>query len=185
MPAQPKENSPYKDRLAEEGFDRSDISDISDISAEDREPSGKAPERLNRDGSAPRKAAAAKIPAWEELLNESNDRVRYGAIQVKRLNISAIPTPSVLGQTLKDAVSTLKAAGLSITKIVQEYSHDVANGRVMVQLPSPGSGATRQMGVAVVVSKGPLPDADFDFAANLRPRAGSHKRSKDAWKSEV
>lgn len=139
--------------------------------------SRKALERLTQE--SPEKSppvSASRVPSWEELLNESNDRIRYAAIQVNRLHTTAVTTPSVLGQTLKDAVSTLKAVGLSITKICQEYSHDVASGRVMVQMPSPGGSATRQMGVAVVVSKGPIPDDDFDFMGHVRPAPGTVNR---------
>ena len=117
---------------------------------------------LKKEG-VPRGKALSHNPGWVELLSESNDKIRYGIIQLKRISNTQITTPSVVGQTLKDAVHILKAAGLPITKIIQEYSSDVPAGRIILQMPSPGGAATRQMGVAVVVSKGPLPNEDLGY----------------------
>jgi hypothetical protein len=125
--------------------------------------SKKALENLKNGGPPKKKPPFQTSLAWEELLNESNNRIRYLLIQLRRLNEQEIKAPSVLGETLKDAVHTLKNSGLHITKIYQEYSRDVPPGKIMVQAPSPGTNATRKMGVAVVVSKGPLREEDFSL----------------------
>ncbi len=66
-----------------------------------------------------------------------------------------VPTPDVIGQSVPDATSALKAAGLSIAVAGDAFSEDVAKGLITATDPAPGAGVREQGTVSVTVSKGP------------------------------
>ncbi|HVM11919.1 MAG TPA: Stk1 family PASTA domain-containing Ser/Thr kinase [Actinomycetota bacterium] len=65
-----------------------------------------------------------------------------------------VEVPDVRGRSTADATALLEAAGLGV-RLLEEFSTEVARGRVIRQEPAAGKTVTRGASVTIVVSKGP------------------------------
>jgi beta-lactam-binding protein with PASTA domain/predicted Ser/Thr protein kinase len=65
-----------------------------------------------------------------------------------------VEVPTVLGQTTKLAIATLKAAGLNVTGTIQQTSTEVDKGDVISTSPDAGTNVSRGSGVTLLVSSG-------------------------------
>jgi serine/threonine-protein kinase len=77
------------------------------------------------------------------------------------LTLSAGPepvdAPDLVGQTLKEARSSVQGSDLTVKKSDEVYSDDVPRGQIISQNPAPGPGLHRGDTITVVISKGPQP----------------------------
>jgi serine/threonine-protein kinase len=65
-----------------------------------------------------------------------------------------VQVPTVLGQTTKLAIATLKTAGLNVTGTIQQTSTEVDKGDVISTSPDAGTNVGRGSGVTLLVSSG-------------------------------
>ncbi len=65
--------------------------------------------------------------------------------------------PSVVGETLKQAKSSIEIANLKVGKVVKQSSTTVANGQVIGTSPQAGSNPAVNTPVTIFVSTGPPP----------------------------
>lgn len=101
------------------------------------------------------------------LMEKSNEQIKASAEQFKKMHPETVSVPSTIGLSLKAASQKLKDAGLGIGKVSQEYSENIPAGKIVLQVPSPGGNTTKQLGVTVVISKGPPPDQKYGKDRNL------------------
>ncbi|HTW12926.1 MAG TPA: Stk1 family PASTA domain-containing Ser/Thr kinase [Solirubrobacteraceae bacterium] len=87
--------------------------------------------------------------------------VKKGATVTLTVSTGAgnVQIPSVVSLPQKQAIQALKAAGLSVTRILQQTSTDVDKGQAIDTSPDAGTSVSRGSGVTLVVSSGmQLPD---------------------------
>lgn len=87
-------------------------------------------------------------------LRQSTRQLRQASRELALLQPQTT-APNVLALPLQEAMALLQAAGLPIARLTHEHSRELPKGSVLIQVPGPGAIAHRDLGMALVVSKGP------------------------------
>lgn len=86
-------------------------------------------------------------------------RVRLGTAVTATVSrgVEQKEVPDVVGMTQEEATAAITGAGLMLGAVTQEYSADVAEGKVVSSTPKAGQTVNHSTAVAIVVSKGRQP----------------------------
>lgn len=94
------------------------------------------------------------------LVQESNDKIREMARNLRPVKVEPKAVPSTLGLPLAEAAEKLRMAELRVKNVAQEYNAEVPEGNVVAQIPVPGSMTARNSGIGLTISRGAPPKAE-------------------------
>jgi serine/threonine-protein kinase len=95
-------------------------------------------------------------------------------------SVQAVEVPDVEGKRQSDAEDELKKAGLKVGSVEEEFSSDIAEGRVISTDPAAGESVERGSEITLTVSKGEKPPEQVQVPDVTGQPAGSAKQTLES-----